>query len=522
MHWQRWILFATSTLAALTGTGGAAADPLEDEARVVAWPGRAGRLSDLQGAVWVYDPDTAQWSSAERNRPLAEGDRVWVDPDARADVRVGSLTLLLTGDSELLLSRLDDQQTQFELLRGSMAVHLPIDEQARQTVVLTREGQFQPLAAGRYRFDREGDLTRVGVWTGALLLSSADKLLQIDAGQRIEVWRDARGDVRTAASSWPGDRLSAWSDAAARAAPPEAFRYVSPEMTGAEDLDRYGAWDSHPEYGSVWMPYRVEPGWAPYQAGRWAWMRPWGWTWIDAAPWGFAPSHYGRWLHWRGRWCWWPGARHVRPLYAPALVSWRGGSGVQLSMTIGGPPRGSWAPLSPRQRYEPVVLPAPRHHLGPPSRDARGRPSRPMPAGSIREGDKGVPTGATVVPADAPATRHRDPDRGDRSTPPQRGGPPQARVADPDGRPVGVTPPDWRAPPPRDSQRRAPDPEPVPIDLRRRDTQVHLPRTEMPTAAAPDSRKPRDDRKAPDDRKAQGDRKPRDGGDDARRRTQVR
>ena len=36
------------------------------------------------------------------------------------------------------------------------------------------------------------------------------------------------------------------------------------------------------------------PRWVPYRHGHWA-MSPWGWTWIDDAPWGFAPSHYGRW-----------------------------------------------------------------------------------------------------------------------------------------------------------------------------------------------------------------------------------
>jgi hypothetical protein len=27
----------------------------------------------------------------------------------------------------------------------------------------------------------------------------------------------------------------------------------------------------------------------------WRWVMPWGWSWVDDAAWGFAPSHYGRW-----------------------------------------------------------------------------------------------------------------------------------------------------------------------------------------------------------------------------------
>jgi hypothetical protein len=72
-------------------------------------------------------------------------------------------------------------------------------------------------------------------------------------------------------------------------------RYVSPQMTGYEDLDSYGTWRTMPEYGAVWVP-AVAAGWAPYRYGHWVWIEPWGWSWVDDAPWGFAPFHYGRWV----------------------------------------------------------------------------------------------------------------------------------------------------------------------------------------------------------------------------------
>jgi len=61
-------------------------------------------------------------------------------------------------------------------------------------------------------------------------------------------------------------------------------------------------------------------GWAPYREGHWAWVEPWGWTWIDDEPWGFAPFHYGRWAFVAGAWSWVPGRLDpaVRPVYAPA------------------------------------------------------------------------------------------------------------------------------------------------------------------------------------------------------------
>ncbi|MGO8013232.1 DUF6600 domain-containing protein, partial [Rhizobium ruizarguesonis] len=81
---------------------------------------------------------------------------------------------------------------------------------------------------------------------------------------------------------------------------------VSREVIGYRDLDTYGTWYSEPEYGHVWRPTLLVDDWAPYRYGRWIWVAPWGWTWIDDAPWGFAPSHYGRWAYLRHRWYWVP------------------------------------------------------------------------------------------------------------------------------------------------------------------------------------------------------------------------
>src|SRR5207302_2900554 len=96
-------------------------------------------------------------------------------------------------------------------------------------------------------------------------------------------------------------------------------------------------------YGSVWFPVRVAAGWAPYSAGHWIWVEPWGWTWVDDAPWGFAPFHYGRWVFVGSSWAWAPGPVSVRPCYAPALVAWVGSSGAGVG----------WFPLGYGEPYIP-------------------------------------------------------------------------------------------------------------------------------------------------------------------------
>jgi len=59
-----------------------------------------------------------------------------------------------------------------------------------------------------------------------------------------------------------------------------------PRNDRLRDLDDYGRWDYDATYGHVWVPTRVDAGWAPYREGHWAFVAPWGWTWVDDAPWG--------------------------------------------------------------------------------------------------------------------------------------------------------------------------------------------------------------------------------------------
>src|SRR5207245_1389824 len=87
---------------------------------------------------------------------------------------------------------------------------------------------------------------------------------------------------------------------------------------------------------AVWVPRSMIVGWAPYRYGHWAWVDPWGWTWIDDAPWGFAPFHYGRWVYVDGGWGWVPGHVVARPVYAPALVAFVGGRNWSVAIGLGG------------------------------------------------------------------------------------------------------------------------------------------------------------------------------------------
>ncbi len=131
--------------------------------------------------------------------------------------------------------------------------------------------------------------------------------------------------------------------------------YVSPETTGYDELDQYGHWGTLPNSEPVWFPDPVPPDWAPYRFGHWASIPPWGWTWVDDEPWGFAPFHYGRWVNLDGRWGWVPGPVVSDPVYAPALVAF---------VDTGGGPDGpdvAWFPLGPYDKYVPWYVAGPAY-----------------------------------------------------------------------------------------------------------------------------------------------------------------
>ena len=357
---QACLMAAALVLAStLAGTAGAQPAPLGDP------PGRVARLSDVSGQVWLYNPDSGDWVNAVRNRPLTTGDRLATDAGARAEVQVGSSTVRLDAGTELEVRTLDDDHVSLQLHNGSMSARLRDAAEAAEFEVITEDGRFVVQRAGRYRFDRDTSGSIATVYAGQARYEGPNSGLAIPVGQRAEFWIDANGAAQYRLAEAQNDAFAAWTNERERSVESSvSARYVSPAMTGAEELDRYGRWEQDPDYGALWIPRGVAVGWAPYSTGHWAWVLPWGWTWVDDAAWGFAPFHYGRWVHRRDVWCWTPGQRVLRPVYAPALVGWVGGPSVSVSITVGGgspPPVVGWFPLAPREVYVPSYRASPRY-----------------------------------------------------------------------------------------------------------------------------------------------------------------
>jgi len=265
--------------------------------------------------------------------------------------------------TEMQVTRLDDQATQLQVPQGTVNIHFSTTPTAGGMEVITPAGAVELVQPGTYHIDagtpQEGAPSHVQVTAlqGQLEIRTANAVLQVMQGETAVLTGNP-----PAFSLVEGNATEFDNWALARERREEAHmatQYVSPYMTGYEDLDTYGQWNTIPAYGAVWYPTVVPAGWAPYRFGHWAFILPWGWTWIDDAPWGFSPFHYGRWARLHDRWCWVPGAVEPRPVYAPALVAFIGVMDLNRHVSSGTAPAVGWVPLAPHEAFRPYYAASP-------------------------------------------------------------------------------------------------------------------------------------------------------------------
>ena len=336
-------------------------------------PGRVARLNLAEGAVSFAaadrgTPDRPDWTAAELNRPLTSGDRLWTGPRARSELHVGSTAIRMSEQTSLDFLALDDTLTQLHLAQGSLQLRVRALFEGQRLEIDTPNLSFVISQPGNYRLDVNpaSDTTRVVVQSGG-----GDVYGDQGSAVHLDTLQQASFTGTQLAPAAPGatqpDSFDAWAaDRDRREDQSVSARYIPREITGYQQLDDYGDWRQDPAYGAIWLPRAVPLHWAPYSMGHWLWIAPWGWTWVDDAPWGFAPFHYGRWAQIGPRWAWVPGRLPARPVYAPALVAFVGGgsAGVNWNISIGtgGPRPGiGWFPLAPGEAFRPTYRASPRY-----------------------------------------------------------------------------------------------------------------------------------------------------------------
>ncbi len=318
-------------------------------------PGRVARLQYTSGSVSVQPQGTQDWVEAALNRPLTTSDNIWTDKNSRAELSVGTGIFRMNSETSVTISNLQDRTIQLQLHQGTLSLHLRKLYDGELYEIDTPNMAFTVQKSGDYRFEvqPEGDTSSVTVWKGKGDATGEGPAVRVEAHERA-TFSDGTSLAHTFSPAPELDGFDDWGIVRdKREDHYESARYVSPDVIGYEDLDDYGYWRTVPEYGAIWVPSHVAVGWAPYRYGHWVWISPWGWTWVDDAPWGFAPFHYGRWVSYGGYWGWAPGPLYARPVYAPALVTWFGGHGWGVSVGFGGGPAYGWCPLGFGEPFVP-------------------------------------------------------------------------------------------------------------------------------------------------------------------------
>ena len=323
-------------------------------------PGRVGRLAFIQGTVSFHDAERTDWAPAvgqhaadhaamrsgpsptptARSRSPARG-CAWTAPPSSTCWRSTTARPACSSTRAGSTSR-PSPSTPTSPTRSSPRAASP--RCSSRATITSRPARPQ-------------DPTRLGVRAGAAAVPGA---------RTARCWRCA-----------PAKSAEVTGDGSAIAAPhhPDARRRRC-RPTGPQ-RDRQVVYDQPPQYLSrrrdrlrgperlrhVEQRSGVRPGLVrrgrcrptgrPTRTGRWAYVQPYGWTWVDEQPWGFAPYHYGRWAQRNNRWFWVPPERHERAVYAPALVAFVGGT--ELGMALGAQNRApvGWFPLGPREVYVP-------------------------------------------------------------------------------------------------------------------------------------------------------------------------
>jgi hypothetical protein len=315
-------------------------------------PSRAARLSYLSGTVSFQPGGVDDWVAAEPNRPMTTGDRLWTEEGARAEMNLGSLAFRLNSRTNFTFLNLDDKTAQVQLSLGTLNVRVRRLADDEAVEIDTPQLAFTLLRPGDYRIEvnEAGDATIVSVRGGDAEATANGQAIPVHAREQARVVTpEGSAPVIDQRPVPPADSFDNFcQDRDRRDDLSPSGKYVSRDTPGYSDLDANGTWRNDPQYGAVWVPSTVPVGWSPYHYGHWVWIAPWGWTWIDDAPWGYAPFHYGRWAIVGPSWGWIPGPIvAVRPIYSPAMVAFVGGPGLGVGVSVG------WFPLGPREAWVP-------------------------------------------------------------------------------------------------------------------------------------------------------------------------
>ncbi len=300
------------------------------------WPLTPARLDLVEGEVLTQTSGAGTWTFAMSNLPLGPGDSVWVAGQGRAGIQMPPGLSVALGDATRLTIRAlpvaSTRSARIGLERGMATVYL--GEPQNIVEVELPQGTLRATLPSIFRADVVPDgSVQVSVHAGEVLIETPTGPILIRNHQTLRL---IPGFAPQLSALVPPDEFDRWNDLRDRQRDQQASASSLPAALNpyASDLATYGRWIWILGYGYVWAP-AVNPGWSPFQQGRWIWWRG-EYVWISDEPWGWVPYHYGRWLFYPSvGWVWVPPVE-AAIIWSPGAVAW-----------IVGPEFVAWCPLAP-------------------------------------------------------------------------------------------------------------------------------------------------------------------------------
>ncbi len=297
-----------------------------------------GRISYVDGDVFIIGIDDERWGYATINTIVEEGDIIRTERGSRVEVQLADGSVVRMDEvSEAEFTVMEDEGTSIiTVVYGILAASVPYWARSRDLHIAFTNGDVEPYRGAKVRVevDYNGD-------SYVIVRKEKARLHLLDEIRLLRTHRiayiDSDGELRWIDRYYDRDSFDRWCDMRDRDVlrePRLAYGDVRLGLyihIGLYDLDLYGRWIRVPGYGLVWVP-DVDPYWRPYTNGHWVWSARWGWVWVPYEPWGWVPFHYGRWAFVTSvGWVWVPGYD-----FGPAWVAW-----------TYGPDWIAWAPLDP-------------------------------------------------------------------------------------------------------------------------------------------------------------------------------
>jgi hypothetical protein len=138
-------------------------------------PARVGRIALTEGNVTIAGDVGAVSESALVNWPVTSNNTITTARGARTELRIGSTSIRLDGDSSLEVDELDDDNLRLRLHYGSASVRVVDASVVNGFELSTPQALLRMREPGRLRVDaeRQRDTTSVTVFDGVGTVEAA-------------------------------------------------------------------------------------------------------------------------------------------------------------------------------------------------------------------------------------------------------------------------------------------------------------------------------------------------------------